>query len=247
MLNGADFTTLREAITNEETAMRLTAGDLSIGVIELELESPFRVAAIAKMLNATVVKNYGSQVPLAVLTPGVSQFRVCAEPVNAASMESWLSDHRSWVRDGDLLESWRLGEIRRVRSQATLPFWYWIKVEEASFLRTDDPAWCWLIAEAASQRVCAFRLADNSIRWTQKLISLPVSVAQWWFLFGGGCIAFTSSGNTVFTGSATRESAEMLGLRNAASSNFDTRRNIRHERRELALRLSRSALRQIGR
>jgi hypothetical protein len=45
-----------------------SAGELSIGVIELELESSSRVAAIAKLLNATVVNNNGPQIPLAALT-----------------------------------------------------------------------------------------------------------------------------------------------------------------------------------
>lgn len=247
MLNSADLTTLQEAITKDETAMRLTAGELSIGVIELELESSSRVAAIAKLLNATVVNNNGPQIPLAALTPEGTQFRVCPEPVKTASMEIWFSDQRRWTREGGFLECWHLGEIRRMRSHTTSPYWYWVKVDEDFFLRTDDPAWCWLIAEAASQRVCAYRLADNSIRWTEKLISLPISVTQWWLLFGGGCITFTSSGNTLFTGSARGEFVERLGLQDAAPSNFDTRRNICQERRELAIRLYKSALRHTGR
>jgi hypothetical protein len=239
MLSKADLILLKEAMKPHETASRFTAGPLSIGALELQLEAPHRITSLADLIAARVVRREDAPNPMAALTPEITWMTIDREPANAASMDCWLRDKRKWDREADTEARWLVGDLRRFRSHSASRFWYWVKTGDAEFIRTDDPAWGWLAAEAVSGRRSASIFPDGSIQWESNLPSLPPSLARWWLLFGGGCIAFSAKGQTIFTGPASANSAMALGFRPLRYGRLSPPRNIAIERRDLALRLSR--------
>jgi hypothetical protein len=240
MLGAADFAAIQACLLSSESATRLVAGPLSLGCLELVLESMERVPVFTGLLAARLIHQRDAPPPLAALAPASTHMVRIDPPSQGTTMQPWLPHVRVWGLDINPDQHWPIGEIRRLSGTLGQRTWYWLRVSDSHFARTDSLAWAWLAAEAAVGRPIAHLLRNGEIIWPRSIAGLPPALPRWWLLFGGGCISLSEDGQAVFTGPVSSGAARVMGLRTDALPVSTAVIDRAMEHRELALRLART-------
>lgn len=222
---------LAKILQPNEYFSQIRATDLiSIGCIEIKLISKDRAAEIAQQIGARIVLPYPGFSPLAALNPSATEVQVLDSAIGSNQVEKWIWGW-SFVQDAQSL--WPIGELRRTVNGPKA--WYWIKLAEAQFLKTDSITWAWMISSIANGRKIAHQNKQGEIFWDRNIVTLPASLTRWWMIFGGGCIALTDNGQVLFTGYDCQEATNAMGWKSDLIQ--QPQLSVALKRRKLALRL----------
>lgn len=231
MLSLQSASKLMKVLQASESCSRISSSyPLSIGCIEIKVISRERVAQIAQEIGAQIVSSHPDIFPLAALIPYSSEIQVFNSPVECRQSEKW---NWGWGSAEISPTLWLKGELRRTINGPKA--WYWIKLAEEQYVKTDSISWAWMVSSIASGKEIAHQNKEGAIVWDKSIVSLPASLTRWWMLFGGGCIALTEDGKVLFTGYECRKAIEAMGWKSNRLQ--EPSRSIALGRRKLALRL----------
>jgi len=234
MLSRQSAAKLMKALQPRETCSRIsTSNPLSIGCIEIKVSSKERVVQISQEIGAQIVSPHSDTVPLAALIPSSSEIQIFESPVECQQAEKW---NWGWSSAEGSQTLWTKGELRRAINGPKA--WYWIKLAEEQFLKTDSISWAWMASCIANGKNIARQDKEGAIVWDKSIISLPASLTRWWMLFGGGCIALTEDGHILFTGYDCPKAIEVMGWKSNLLK--DPRISTALSRRKLALSLKKA-------
>lgn len=239
MFGASDFAAIKANLLPNESSSRIVAGPLSLGCLELLLDSLERGPVMANLLGARIIEIEETPAPLTALAPTSALMAGTGAPPRHASMKPWLPHVRAWGPETSYDQPWPCGEVRQLVGTHGNGTWYWLKAGDAKFVRTDSLAWAWLAAEAVIGRPIAALLPSGEVIWSERLVGLPAVLPRWWLLFGGGCISLAPDGRTIFTGLVSAGVARGLGLRTQDERIGQSGQSKAMEHRALALRLAR--------
>lgn len=234
MISRQTASRLMKSLQSDESCRRIEAKNvLSIGCLEINVSSEERAIQLAQEIGAQVVKSYLYPTPLAALSPMASEMHLTESPMTIHQVEKW---NWGWSPTDEAHAQWPVGELRRNVNGART--WYLIKLADKMFVKTDSVSWAWMASSISRGEVVARQSEKGNIIWNKSLVELPASLTRWWMLFGGGCIAITEDGNTIFTGYDCSQAIEFMGWKSAGVQYVQG--SIAVERRKLALRLKNS-------
>lgn len=222
---------LMKLLQPDETCWRIEAKNvLSIGCLEIKVRSEERAFQLGQEISAQVVKPYLDPLPLAALSPLSSEMQIVNSPMKNHQVEKW---NWGWSPAGDSQLQWPVGEMRRIITSTRA--WYLIKLFENMFVKTDCVSWAWMVSSISRDQILAQHSEDGCIIWNKNIVELPASLTRWWMLFGGGCIAISEEGRTIFTGYECSKKLNAMGWKYEGPRYSPS--NIAMERRNLAIRL----------
>ena len=243
LLSKSERASLRALLISGEKAFRRLSQNLviGIGVIELRLTGPNRIAEIATSLGLEVIDT-----PLLAPLSSPREVMVCttgwgnALP-RAAGLEAYNVAKRRWEPINTAHPAMTTGMFFRLISKQKREYWIFTG---SGYMCTDSLTWTSIIRVGIARRPFAQVLPNGDCVFTPDVRGLPPSLVRWWLHRGGGNLGIGHTGELVFAGGASHGTWEEIGdwLHGEVGAFVKNDIGVALDRRRLALAMRKNRL-----
>lgn len=212
MLSVTNFLAVEKFLINEESIKSREDGYASLDCMEIRLNSFQRIIQACEILNAQLVSQEDFPNPISALDPQVSKMANFAPPYQSKNMQKWIRENKSWESQINAGIEWPTGEVRGLSNEASRKNWYWIRISNDQYIRTDSLVWSTLASEVAAQKPIFELSEDGSLVWSEFLVGIPISLSRWWLLFEGGSVCLSKKYQTIFNNGSSKNYLKILGI-----------------------------------
>ncbi|PJG62229.1 hypothetical protein CV016_13435 [Yersinia kristensenii] len=234
MMTKSERNQLKCVLADNERIKRwsLQGHDLAIGCIELNLSSVERAELLVKQFSLQFITKADFSVsPLGGVILPITQIEsIPSLPVNI-NVSTWLEGKNDWSEESTLIDHSSNTFIRSREKQRNR---YFI-TSQNGYWQTDSFAWGLMAQTIFSKKILGSQSRNGDLSWSKNLITLPLSLTQWWLHFAGGCLSIGDDGQVLFFGGGASIWGD-INPSEATTQEYDDRAIIRRSR---ALKLRR--------
>ena len=230
MLTKSERHHLQGLLKESERVRRWSTVDnnFALGSIELILSGTDRVKDLLEQFNWQFLAREDFSVgPLSGVLLSMTQIKQVPALPPDIYVAFWQTKKNQWSEEiqptnSDLLMRCREKQRNRYFIRADTGYW-----------QTDSFAWALMAHVMRSEKTLGTQSHYGDLFWSKSLITLPISVTQWWLHFAGGCCTVSDDGRIIFAG---RGDELWGGVECDDNAVFPVNRAVTRRARALALR-----------
>ncbi|WP_113631748.1 hypothetical protein DUT67_13995 [Pectobacterium peruviense] len=197
MLTKSERHRLQGLLKESERVKRWSTADndFALGSIELILSGTDRVKELLERFDwQFLVRDDFSVGPLSGVLLPMTQIKQVPTLPPDIYVALWQTKNNQWSEEiqptnSDLLMRCREKQRNRYFIRADTGYW-----------QTDSFAWALMTHVIRMEKTLGTQSHYGDLFWSKTLITLPISVTQWWLHFAGGCCTVSDDGRIIFAG-----------------------------------------------
>lgn len=199
MMTKSERNQLQSTLVDGEQVKRwsVLGHDLAAGCIELNLLGIERVETLTEQFGLQLISKADFSIsPLsAVILPITKIKNIPTLPQNI-NVSNWQEGKNMWSEETSAIDPSSNALMRCQEKQRNR---YFITARKSCW-QTDSFAWGLVVQAILSNKTLGSQSKNGDLCWSKNLITLPLSLSQWWLHFAGGCLSIGDNGSISFLG-----------------------------------------------